>query len=215
MEEVVAEHLGVEHPHALGRQRAAVDAGSVHRSDVVGGNAAHPLQGQCTLGGVGPDHLRHVQIVRMQPEAAQHAGVGALALQVQLRGQGGLDLGHHLARADLVGARMGALDQRGSRFQQGDVGVDLPFDVRAQHLDHHFAAVVQRGRMHLRDRSRGQRRGVETGEGDADRLPQAPARRCAARPRRRTGAPGPAAGSAPRPRPAASGRGGWTGSVRT
>ncbi|MCW0450641.1 hypothetical protein NB706_003475 [Xanthomonas sacchari] len=172
MEEVVAEHLGVEHPHALGRQRAAVDAGGVQRGDVVGGDAAHPLQGQRALGGVGPDHLRHVEVVRVQPETAQHAGVGALALQVQLRGEGGLDLGHHLARADLVGARMGALDQRGGRFQQGDVGVDLPLDVRAQHLDHHFAAVVQRRRVHLRDRGRGQRFGVEGRERHRDRPPQ-------------------------------------------
>jgi hypothetical protein len=58
---------------------------------------------------------------------------------------------------------MGALDQGGQRVEQGDVRVDLLLDARAQHLDHHLAAIGQRGRVHLRDRGRGQRFGVEAG----------------------------------------------------
>ena len=129
----------------------------------------HALQGQCALGRMAPDHFRHIQVVAVFPEAAQHAGIGAFALQVQLGGQGVLDLGHHFARTDLVGAWMGALDQRGQRIEQGDVGVDLLLDARAKYLDHHLAAIGQRRRVHLCDRGRGQRFGVEAGEGRTDR----------------------------------------------
>src|SRR3546814_2560562 len=65
--------------------------------------------------------------------------VGAFALQVELGGQRALDLGDDLARADLVGARMGAVDEPGNILQQRDVGGDLALDARAQHLDHDFA----------------------------------------------------------------------------
>ncbi len=172
MEEVVAEYLGVEHPHALGRQRLAVDAGGIQGENVVRRDAVHPFERERALAGVAPDHFRHVQIVGVQPETPQHAGVGALALQVELGGQRAFDLGYYFARADLVGARVGAVDQRGQRLEQRDGGVDLLFDRRPQHLDHHLAAFVQRGRMYLGDRGRGQRRGIETGEGHLDRLPQ-------------------------------------------
>ncbi|KAG1245360.1 hypothetical protein G6F65_021273 [Rhizopus arrhizus] len=59
---------------------------------------------------------------------------------------------------------MGALDQRGQRVEQGDVGVDLLLDAWAQHLDHHLAAVGERRCVHLRDRGRSQRFGVEAGK---------------------------------------------------
>ena len=165
VEEVVAEHLGVEHPHALFGQLAAVDPGRIQRGDVVGGNAGDPLHGQRALGAVAPHHLRHVQVRRVCPQPAHDAGVGAFALEVQFGGQGGLDLVHHQLRADPVGIGMGAVDQRGQRAQQGDVGGDLLLDARAQHLDHHLAPVAQARAMHLGDRGRSQRRGVEAGEG--------------------------------------------------
>ena len=50
---------------------------------------------------------------------------------------------------------MQALDHAGGGIEQGDVRVDLLLDVRAQHLDHHLAATVQRGRVHLRNRGTG------------------------------------------------------------
>src|SRR3546814_18247550 len=64
------------------------------------------------------------------PEPPQHRGVGAFALQVELGGQRALDLGDDLARADLVGARMGAVDEPGNILQQRDVGGDLALDAR-------------------------------------------------------------------------------------
>ena len=46
VEEIVAEHLLVEHPHALGGERLAIEAGGVDRGDVVAAHAVHALQGQ-------------------------------------------------------------------------------------------------------------------------------------------------------------------------
>src|SRR3546814_15455322 len=90
-------------------------------------------------------------------------GVGAFALQVELGGQRALDLGDDLARADLVGARMGAVDEPGNILQQRDVGGDLALDARAQHLDHDFAPWrvalgAPRPGVHLRNRRADERR---------------------------------------------------------
>ena len=82
VEEVVAEHLRVEHAHALGRERLAVDAGGVERGDVVGRDAAHAFQRQRALGGVRPDHFRHVQVV------ASPARSGAARWHWRLRAAG-------------------------------------------------------------------------------------------------------------------------------
>jgi hypothetical protein len=130
MEEIVAEHLLVEHAHALRRQRLAVDAGGIQRGDVVGRDAAHALHRHRALGGVRPDHLRHVQVVRrVQPVAAQHAGIAAFALQVELGGESGFDFGHHLARANLVGARDECVRRsRRCDIEQGDVASICRFD---------------------------------------------------------------------------------------
>ena len=168
VEEVVAEHLLVEHAHALGGERLAVDAGRVQRGDVVRRDAAHALHRHRALRRVRPDHFRHVQIGRPGPVAAQQAGIAGLALQVEFGGQRVLDLGHDLARADLVRVGMRAFDDGGDALQQRDVAGDLAADVRAQHLHHHLAPARQRGGVHLRDAGRRQRRGVEGLEGVAD-----------------------------------------------
>ena len=127
--------------------------------------------------GVRPDRFGHVEVVGIEPVAAQHRRIRRFALQVEFGRQRVLDLGHDLARADLVGGRMRAVDERGDRLQQRDVAADLLLDVGAQHLDHDFARRRiahrgQRGRMHLRDRRGGQRRGVEARERDVDRTPE-------------------------------------------
>ena len=67
---------------------------------------------------------------------------------------------------------MRALDDARHALEQGDVGGDLHLDPRPQHLDHHLAAVVQGGRVHLRDAGGRQRGGVEAGVGIRDASPE-------------------------------------------
>ena len=99
MEEIVAEHLRVEHAHALGgqRRRSMPAASSAATS-----SEPMPLTRSIvsTLSPVsGPVHFRHVQVVGVQPEPAHQAGVGALALQVEFGVQRVLDFDDHLAAA--------------------------------------------------------------------------------------------------------------------
>jgi hypothetical protein len=62
---------------------------------------------------------------------------------------------------------MGAFEQGCHAAQQRDVAGDLLLDLRPQHLDHDLAPRRHRQArgMHLRDRGRGQRRGVEIAVG--------------------------------------------------
>ncbi len=163
MEEVVAEHLLVEQAHALGRELAPVDAGRVERGDVVGRDAVHALEGQHAVARQFPDHLGHLQVVRVGEVAPQQAGVGALALQIELVAQSALDLGHQFQRLDALGVGHVALGEPAQRAQQREVGGDALLDLRPQHLHHHLAAVGELGRMDLRDRGRGQRFALEAG----------------------------------------------------
>jgi len=169
VEEVVAEHLLVEHAHALGGQRPAIDAGSVERADVVGRNAAHALHRHRAFGGVRPDHFGHVQVGRVGPVAPQQAGVAGLALQVEFRRQRVLDRGDDLAWTDLVGVGVCAFDDGGDAFQQRDVAGDLLADVGAEYFHHDLAPAGQRGGVHLGDGRGGERGGVEMLEGLMDR----------------------------------------------
>ena len=136
--------------------------------------------------GVRPDHFGHVQVVASRARCgAARLALRAFALQVEFGGQRVLDLGHDLARADLVGGRMRAVDQRGERLAAARCRRRSACSMSgAQHLDHDFArrrvAVGrQRRRMHLRDRGRGQRRGVEARERVGDRPAQRLLDRCA------------------------------------
>ena len=168
VEEVVAEHLRVEHAHALGGERLAVDAGGVERGDVVGRDAAHAFQRQHALGGVRPDHLRHVQVGESGQKRRSTLALRAFALQVEFGGERGLDLGDDLARADLVGARMGALDQRRhglSRAMSAAICFSMSGRSTLTTTSRGASRRRQRRRVHLRDRGRGQRRGVEVREG--------------------------------------------------
>jgi hypothetical protein len=111
-----------------------------------------------------------LQITSGTYKASDHRGIGAFALQIELGGERGLHFAHDFARTDLIGVGMRAFHQRGDAAEQSDVAIDLFFDPGAQHFHHHLAATVQARRMHLRDRRRGQRRGVEMLESIADVL---------------------------------------------
>ena len=116
MEEVVAEHLRVEHAHALRGERLAVDAGGVERGDVVatGCRARAPASARARRCAT-----RSTSGTYRSGEPSQKRrstrGIGAFALQVEFGGERVLDLGDDLARADLVGGRMRAVDQRRDR----------------------------------------------------------------------------------------------------
>ena len=111
-----------------------------------------------------PVHRGHVQVHAAGEVALEQAGAGAFALQVELVFEHLLDFGDHLERADLVGVRMPALRQLAQRTQQrarrGRCAASMPgrstFTTTAR-------PSCKRGRMHLGDRGRGQRRLVEAG----------------------------------------------------
>ena len=196
VEEVVAEHLGVEQAHALGGEQLAVDAGGVERGDVVGADAADPLHRQHAFARQRPVHFRHVQFARSRARAGASGwrwrprAAGRARRTAWSRSRDTTSL-----RPDLLGVRMVAVGQRRQRAQQVDVGFDLLADARAQHLDHHLAAVVQRGRVHLRDRGGGERRFVEAGVQLGHRLAEAALDRLARERARRRARPGRAAAS--------------------
>jgi len=172
VEEIVAEHLLVEQAHALGRQLAPVDAGGVERGDVVRGDAMHALEREHAPGRQRPDHLGHQQVGRIGEIAPQQAGVGALALQVELVAQRALDLRHHFQRLDAPRIGRVARRQPAQGAQQREVGGDALLHARPQHLHHHLAAVGELRGMHLRDRGRSQRLAVEAGVELRHRLAQ-------------------------------------------
>ena len=170
MKEVVTENLGVEQLHALLGQAHAIDTGSVERGKIVHRDAVHARQGEYLGGRMRPDHFRNHEVVGIAEIAPQQAGVGALALQVELVAQGQFQFRHYVQRTDLVGIRMHAIDQLADAAQQGNVALDAHADIRTQHLDHHGAAIGEARRMHLRDRCRCQWCFIESGKALADRL---------------------------------------------
>ena len=73
------------------------------------------------------------------------------------------------SRGRILSARGWVRSTRAASELSRAMSASICFDARAQHLDHHLAAIGQRGRMHLCDRGRGQRFGIEAGECLADR----------------------------------------------
>ncbi len=101
--------------------------------------------------------LRHVQQRGAREIALQLRRIAGLAHQIEFIGDGLAVLAHHFDGAHgprLDPVFVGEFRQRVEHFQ---VKIDDLAHAGAQHLDHHLIAVLQGGRMHLRDRSRGQR----------------------------------------------------------
>ena len=165
VEEVVAEHLRVEQAHAFLGERLAVDAGRIERGEVVDRDAVHALQRQHALVGVRPDAPRARRDRREPSEIApQQRWRWRLRAAGRARSSASFSIfGDDVARADLVGVRMGALDRRGERAQQRDVARRSALaDVRAAAPSPRpRGRPCRRRRVHLRDRSRRQRRVVE------------------------------------------------------
>ena len=148
------------------QQRVGVDAGGVHRLDVVEREAAQPLHHQHAPGDqrrvraghddpalVGPgEHVRDVEhVLGLEPEVE--------LLDDRLREQ--------LDQRRRVGERGDgdAADRRGaSHDERGDVVAEELRDLRALHLDDDLFAGDEAGRVHLRDRGRRDRHLVERRE---------------------------------------------------
>ncbi|MCY1205597.1 hypothetical protein D9M72_171490 [compost metagenome] len=168
MEEAVAEHLGEEDFHAALCQQFHVGAlvgegGQVGHRDAVDA-FHHQHLGAAPV----PVDLGHVEQRRAVEVAAQLAGVGRLAQQVELVVDGLLVVVHHFYRAQAAGVGGHALGQAGEEEQPGEVLADDRPQVGADHLHHHFLAAFQLGSVDLGHRGRGQRLDVEAGEHLAD-----------------------------------------------
>ena len=164
VEEAVAEHLREEDLDTVLGDPLEVDAGGAHRRQVADRDAADALHDHHVAVGQRPVHLGDVEQLAALEGAAQLRGVGRLAQQVELVEEDPFRLGHHLDRAQAACILPVALGQLGDQLEQADVVADGALDARAQHLDHHLAAVLELRGVHLGDRRRGQRGLVETAE---------------------------------------------------
>ncbi len=156
------------------QQRVGVDAGRVHGLDVVEREAAETFHDQDPFGherGVRPghddaalfrlrQHVRDVEhVLRLEPEVE--------LLDNRLREQ--FDQRRRVGQ----GGDRNAADEPGREpRQRGDVVAEQFGDARPLHLDHDFLARDQPGRVHLRDRSGGDRSLVEPFEQLAERTPE-------------------------------------------
>ena len=216
VEEAVAEHLREEDRHAVARQLLDVDAGLAQALDLADRHAVHALHHDHVVLAQVPDHLGH------QHQIADRPCCGAAGRRWPPRAPGRVRRAGSCRTRPPPRAASGAWrrprqrsTQRGQRVHQRQVSSIDRQHARAQHLDRDFAAVVQRGEVHLRDRGAGHRPRVEAGEQRADRARRRRARPSRSPARRETAAPGPAARPARRRCRAAAGRAGSTAPART
>jgi hypothetical protein len=124
VEEAVAEHLGEEDLDAIARQFFQVDAGGNQAVGLRDRDAVHALHHDHAAGAVIPVHLRHHQQVRAGEVAAQLAGLGRLAHQVEFVVQVFVELGHDFARLQAAAVGPHPFDQAGGHLHQRQVFVD-------------------------------------------------------------------------------------------
>jgi hypothetical protein len=164
VEKTVLEHLRKEDLHAALAQQLEVRAPGAQRLHVGHRNARDALHGQHIAAGVVPVHLWDVQQLVVLEVAPQLAGVGRLARHVQLVEDHQFVIGHHLHRAQTPPIRVVLRGEPRQREHQRDVLANHLFNIRANHLNHHPLAAVQRGAMHLGHRGGGHWGAVETRE---------------------------------------------------
>jgi len=164
MEEAVAKHLGEEDLHAALGELAHIGVLPRQPGHVGHRDAVDALHHQHLRAAIVPVDLRHVEQRRAFEIALELAGVGRFAQQVQLVVDGlgvVVDDFHQVQTARVDGDALGAV---GQHEQPGQILTDDRLEVRAHHLDHHFLAGTQLGRMHLSHRGGGQRLAVEAGK---------------------------------------------------
>jgi len=132
--------------------------------DAADDDAVDALHHHDVLPAVIPVNLRHVEQRGPREIALQLRRVAGLAHQIEFIGDGFAILAHdfhgpHGPRLDPV--FVGEPCQGVEHFK---VEIDDLAHARAQHLHHHFVAVLQGGRVHLRDGCRGKGRRFEAAE---------------------------------------------------
>jgi len=176
MEKAVAEDLREEDLHAVARELVHVDTRGAQLFGVRNAHAVHAFHDEHVRGAPVPEHLRHQQQIRLGEVAAQLAGVGRLAHQIEFIVQVLVELGDHLARLQALGVGPELFHPRGEITHEREVAVDHGQHARAQHLDRHLAAVVrttaQRREMHLRNRRARHRMMIKAMEQRRQRLAQ-------------------------------------------
>ena len=142
--------------------------------DLADDDPADALHHHDVLAAIVPVDLRHVQKRRAGKIALQLRRIAGLAHQVQFIGHGLAILAHHLDRPD--GARLDPILIRELRecVQYFKIKIDDLAHARTQYLDHDFIAVLQGGRMHLRNGCRGEGGGLEAAEYFLERLAESP-----------------------------------------
>ena len=148
-------------------QAHAVDAGGVERGDVVGGNAAHAFQGERAFLRC-DDRPPRARTGRPLPAKLRRSRLAlAFPLQVQLVAQGGFDLAHPSCGGSCRhwgGSVRPAAARRAAGPRHGSMRAAMPGAAPSPPLlarSRPGPAAHQRGRVHLGDRGRGQRRVVE------------------------------------------------------
>src|SRR5690606_30808644 len=97
-------------------------------------------------------HHEQVAPARIRSEVApQLAAIGGLANKVELVVQIDIELGNDLARLQATRIGSQALDQSSQRAHKREVFLDGLAHAWTQYLDGHFAAIMQYGKVHLRD----------------------------------------------------------------
>ena len=155
MKEVVAEDLGEEDLHPTLAQQLHADPLGLEPLDLPHRSSIDPLHDQDAGVAQVPVDLGHVKRLAAEKVLAQLAGVGRLALQVELIEDGLAVVVHHLHRPQAAAIPPVALGQLGDDPQQTKIAADDGLDTGADHLDHHLAAVLEAGAVDLGDGGRG------------------------------------------------------------
>ncbi len=162
VKEVVLERLGEEDLHPPFRKPLQFDAGRLDGLDIGNGDPGDTFHHQDVAPDVWPVNLGDVDQRRVFEIAPQQGSVGSFPQHVQLIEDGFFVLLHHLHRSQPFPLRPVALHHAGQDIHQLQVPADDLFDVGADHLDHHLAAVVEGGSMDLGYGGRGEGGFLET-----------------------------------------------------
>src|SRR5690606_23693226 len=162
VEEVEVEYLLEKDFHATLGQQTRVNAGGLDALDIVDRNAVDALGHHDTTCGQVAVYFRDKQQRAEQEVAAHGLGIPGFRFQVQF---GADDVGviiDHARRAEIARVAPQAFEPARAEGHYAPVAGNNLLDARANHLDHDFAAIFQRGRMYLGHRGGGERHDIET-----------------------------------------------------
>src|SRR5258706_4375969 len=169
VKEPVAENLREENLDAGTRELRDLDAQRAQFTHLADRHADHALHDHDLGAAEVPEYFRHEQQRRVVEIAAQLAGVGRLAHQIEFVLQMPFELGHHFPGLEPAAVRPELLDKAGGDIEQRDVLDDDRRNSRTQNLDGDFESDGQHGEMDLRHRSAGDCHRIETFENLVDR----------------------------------------------